>query len=50
MNRGFLDEKLTRVVLSREDAFEEFRDAARGLIGAEIAPRDVDMARRRAAT
>ena len=24
MNRGFLDEKLTRVVLTREDAFEEF--------------------------
>jgi DNA polymerase len=41
MNRGFLDEKMIRVVLSREDAFEEFRDAARGLIGAEVAPRDV---------
>jgi DNA polymerase len=41
MNCAFLDEKLTRVILSREDAFEEFRDAARGLIGAEIAPRDV---------
>ena len=41
MNRHFLDEKLTRVVLPREDAFDDFRDAARGLICAEIAPRDV---------
>ncbi|MGB9366046.1 MAG: UdgX family uracil-DNA binding protein, partial [Xanthobacteraceae bacterium] len=30
-----------RVALSREDAFEDFRDAARGLIGTEVAPRDV---------
>ena len=41
MNCAFLDEKLTRVVLPREDAFEEFREAARSLIGAEITPRDV---------
>ena len=30
-----------RVDLSREDAFEEFRDAARALIGAGVAPADV---------
>src|SRR5690349_8700496 len=30
-----------RVDLSREDAFEEFRDAARNLIGAEIDPAEV---------
>src|ERR1044072_1932404 len=30
-----------RVDLSREDAFEEFRDAARALIGAAVAPADV---------
>src|ERR1043165_851313 len=30
-----------RVDLSREDAFEEFRDAARSLIGADVAPADV---------
>jgi DNA polymerase len=30
-----------RVDLTREDAFEEFRDAARGLIGAQIPPADV---------
>ncbi len=41
MNRHFLDEKLTRAVLTREDAFEEFRDIARTLIGAGVAPRDV---------
>ena len=41
MNRHFLDEKLTRAVLTREDAFEEFRDVARTLIGAGVAPRDV---------
>jgi probable DNA metabolism protein len=41
MNCAFLDEKLTRVVLSREDAFEEFRDTARGLIRAGVSPRDV---------
>src|ERR1044072_7117961 len=41
MSRTFLDEKMVRVPLSREDAFEDFRDAARSLIGAEVAPRDV---------
>ena len=41
MSCQFLDEKMFRVALSREDAFEDFRDAARGLIGAEVAPRDV---------
>ena len=30
-----------RVDLTRDEAFEEFRDAARGLIGAGIAPADV---------
>ena len=30
-----------RVALTREDAFEEFRDAARGLVGAGVAPADV---------
>ena len=29
------------MALSREDAFEDFRDAARGLIGAEVPPRGV---------
>ena len=50
MNRGFLDEKTFRVTLPREDAFEEFRDAARGLIGADVPParvtwhvRDADL-------
>ena len=33
MSCQFLDEKMFRVALSREDAFEDFRDAARGLIG-----------------
>ena len=32
---------MVRVDLSREDAFEEFRDAARALIGAGVAPADV---------
>jgi DNA polymerase len=41
MSCQFLDEKMFRVALSREDAFEDFRDAARGLIGAEVSPRDV---------
>jgi uracil-DNA glycosylase len=41
MSCQFLDEKMFRVALPREDAFEDFRDAARGLIGAEVAPRDV---------
>jgi uracil-DNA glycosylase len=41
MSCQFLDEKMVRVALSREDAFEDFRDAARSLIGAEVAPRDV---------
>jgi DNA polymerase len=41
MSCQFLDEKLYRVVLTREDAFEEFRDAARGLIAAEVKPADV---------
>jgi DNA polymerase len=31
-----------RIELTRPDAFEEFRDAARALIGAEAAPADVD--------
>ena len=31
-----------RVDLTREDAFEEFRDAARALIGAGVAPADVN--------
>jgi len=34
----FLDEKTYSVTLPREDAFEEFRDAARGLIGASVQP------------
>ena len=38
MKHGFLDEKTYRVTLSREDAFEDFRDAARGLIGADVPP------------
>jgi uracil-DNA glycosylase len=41
MSCQFLDEKMVRVALSREDAFEDFREAARALIGAEVAPRDV---------
>src|SRR5262245_45165875 len=41
MSRNFLDEKIVRVAISREDAFEDFRDAARGLIGADVSPRDV---------
>jgi len=41
MSCQFLDEKMFRVALPREDAFEDFRDAARGLIGADVAPRDV---------
>jgi len=41
MSCQFLDEKMVRVALPREDAFEDFRNAARGLIGGEIAPRDV---------
>ncbi len=41
MSRHFLDEKQYRVALSREDAFEDFRDAARALIGADVRPRDV---------
>src|SRR5205085_293036 len=32
---------MVRVDLSRDDAFEEFRDAARALIGAGVAPADV---------
>ena len=50
MKHGFLDEKTYSVTLLREDAFEEFRDAARGLIGADMPPekvtwrvRDVDL-------
>ena len=41
MTRHFLDEKMFRVSLGREDAFEDFRDAARSLIGADVAPADV---------
>jgi uracil-DNA glycosylase len=41
MSRQFLDEKMFSVALSREDAFEDFRDAARGLIGADASPSDV---------
>jgi probable DNA metabolism protein len=41
MSRQFLDERMFSVALSREDAFEDFRDAARGLIGSDAAPRDV---------
>jgi len=41
MSQNFLDEKMVRVALGREDAFEDFRDAARSLIGAEVAPRDI---------
>jgi DNA polymerase len=41
MSRHFLDEKMFRVALRREDAFEDFRDAARSLIGADVSPRDV---------
>jgi probable DNA metabolism protein len=39
--RHFLDEKMFRVALSREGAFEDFRDAARSLIGAGVSPPDV---------
>src|ERR1043165_8735170 len=41
MKQGFLDEKTYRVTLPREDAFEEFRDAARGLVGADLPPAKV---------
>src|SRR3954452_9487229 len=41
MRQTFLDEKTYRVTLAREDAFEEFRDAARGLIGADVPPAKV---------
>ena len=41
MSCQFLDEKIFFVALSREDGFEHFRDAARGLIGAEVRARDV---------
>lgn len=41
MSCRFLDEKGYSVNLSREDAFAEFRDAARGLIGADVTPADV---------
>jgi DNA polymerase len=39
--RQFLDERPTQVTLGREDAFEDFREAARNLIGANVEPRDV---------
>jgi len=41
MSRHFLDEKMFLVSLNREDAFEDFRDAARSLIGADVPPTDV---------
>lgn len=47
MSRQFLDEKIYAVNLAREDAFEDFRDAARALIGADSPPSDVARSRRR---
>ncbi len=41
MRHMFLDESTYAVSLPREDAFEDFRDAARSLIGADVKPADV---------